>query len=159
MPSHLVPVWMDEIDYTLVTDPGDQFELIILPHLSIKVMTDLALGRPASRLSSTVLCLLLKGYPIKVMDFAYHAYEQTAPQALWQTYADYESTLAGFGITRFETEAGRTKRVRASLICESDMQQIAASGPAEVILSPSTRITGLAQDLARELGIKILRQD
>lgn len=159
LPKDTVPVWMDEVDKTVLQSPGDRFSEIVLPFLSIKAMADLAHGRPAGRISGIVLNLLLKGHPVKVMQFEYLGYKKTAPHALWQLFSGYEKTLAGFGLKRLKEKNEKLTRVRASLICEAEMKQMADSGVEKVMISPSTRITGLARDLAKERDIEIIRED
>jgi ethanolamine utilization protein len=159
LPMKTGMVWMDGIEPFTLPSSIERFEQIILPELSIKVMADLALGRPLGRIANMILTLLLDGYPVKVMEFEYHAYKNTAPAGLWELYTSYEKTLKGFGLSGYSQNPIKKFRVRKHLICEKDMDKIRTSNIRKIILSPHAMVTALARDLARKYKIEILREN
>ena len=142
---------------------GREYDRIILPRLDLGPMADLALGRAAGPMAGGILTLLMGGRTIEVLDFAHDAFRATAPAPLMTLYDGYETTLAGFGLVRFEAakqmEEGPVAPITAGkkrLITEAQVAEAAAGGAREIRLAPGSLVTALARDLARDKGIEII---
>lgn len=130
----------------------------VLPVLSCCDMADLATGRASGPVMQEVLRLLLLGKPVEVLEFAYTAHSETAPNALYSLYAAHEHTLATFGLTRFRPKQPDAIRFRQDLVTAADVSRAGAEGASVLMVPLGANITPLAAELAGNLHITILKR-
>lgn len=136
-------------------------ERYILPYLCCPTMAALAGGLAPNRAVRKVLDLLLAGKKVEVLEFEYTRYSQSATHTLYGLYEAHEKTLASYGLVRFaehNAEHGAAALIiRDSLVTEKTLRQAAQSGARELRVPPAAIVTALAEDSAKELGVKILK--
>lgn len=130
----------------------------LLPELSCSDMADLAAGRAASPVMRDVLSLLLKGTGVGVVRFAYRDYAQSAPGPLYDLYAGYEKTLAGFGLKEFKAKKPENRRLRDRLVTAAMVEEAAADGARSLEIPERAVLTPLAAERAETLHVSIRRQ-
>ena len=130
----------------------------ILPVLSCSDMADLAAGRAATPDMGDVLQLLLKGTEVETIEFGYKAYEQTAPDALYNLYASYEKQLAVFGLIEFRFKRPDTIRFREKLVTEKTVTSAQEAGASTLLVPLGANITPLATEVAKRLDLTILKR-
>lgn len=137
---------------------GEAFARHVLPSLSCSDMADLAVGRAAGPLMAEVQELLLQGLAVEVLDFAYHAYSETAPGPLYRLYEAHEAALAGFGLTAFRARAPEAVRQWDDLVTAETVKQAAATGTGVLLVPASAKVTPLAVETAAERHISIQKR-
>lgn len=135
-----------------------QIDRYFLPRLELSDMADLALGKTNSPRAEEVLKLLLAGKTIEVLEYAYSAFESTAPPRLFQLYCDYAETLSGFGLRPMQ-QAQKTNRLNSKVISEKDMEKCHADGITRIGITGKTLVTSLAEECAKKFGIEIQRDE
>ncbi len=133
-------------------------ERCILPSLCCVEMVDLAAGRASGPKMTEALRLLLSGARLEVLEFAYKAYAETAPAALYALYEACEKTLASYGVTELKPKAPEIARLRGGLVTEQDVKAARQSGAATLMVPAGTLVTPLAVDAAKEANLTILKQ-
>nr|WP_321465983.1 hypothetical protein [uncultured Desulfobulbus sp.] len=134
-----------------------EYQGFILPMLSLEAMADLVVGRGNGKIGCLVLQLLLAGHRVEVLEFAYRAYEETAPSALWNLYCSYQEQLEAFGLVERRGVRPAVSNHRGHLLTEKDVEQMARDGVRCIHTGKRTIVTGLARDLARAKGITLLQ--
>jgi ethanolamine utilization protein len=133
-----------------------QIDRYFLPRLELSDMADLALGKTNSPRAEEVLKLLLGGKTVEVLEYAYSAFESTAPPRLFQLYCDYAETLSGFGLRPVQ-QAQKTTRLNSKVISEKDMEKCHADGITRIGITGKALVTSLAEECAKKFGIEIQR--
>jgi len=141
-------------------EAGDvgQIDRYVLPRLELSDMADLALGKNNSPRAEEVLNLLLGGKTVEVLEYAYSAFESTAPPRLFQLYCDYAETLSGFGLRPVQ-QAQKTTRLDGKVISEKDMEKCNADGITRIGITDNALVTSLAEECAKKFGIEIQRDE
>lgn len=141
-------------------EAGDvgQIDRYVLPRLELSDMAELALGKAGSPIAEEVLNLLLGGKTVEVQEYAYSAFEHTAPPRLFQLYCDYAETLSGFGL-RPVHQSQKTTRLNSKVISEKDMEKCHANGITRVGITGKALVTSLAEECAKKFGIEIQRDE
>nr|WP_320011114.1 hypothetical protein [uncultured Desulfobulbus sp.] len=134
-----------------------EYQGYIVPTLSINTMVELAMGKASDEQGQLILTLLLSGKRVSVVDFAYMAFEQTAPHALWQLYSSQRKQLEAFGLVTYRAAVPEKIMHQGHLVTEHDVERMAQDGVKVVQLAPGAIVTGLAQDKAKSLNIEISR--
>jgi hypothetical protein len=137
---------------------GASFDRHILPSLSCGDMADLAVGRASGRLSE-VLQLLLRGVPVEVLEFEYHAFRATAPGALFGLYASHEKQLAAYGLTLLGPKRPDSIRIRDMLVTEQTVLHALDQGAATLVVPKKAVVTPLAAETAVNVHLNILKQE
>jgi len=151
-----------------------EFERIIIPRLSIKMLANLANGVSSTREEEFILTSLLKGKKVAVLrkGVEYYAYKQSSPAPLYKMYNEYEKKLEKFGIS-FEAEGSnvhveieRDEEVDSSakeiyffkkrLITEASLQKLYLQNTKEIMIDKNSIITPLAKDFIRTHHLKII---
>lgn len=127
----------------------------ILPYLCCPDMAALATGRATGPITRKVLDLLLAGEKVEVLEFEYPRHAAAAPQALYELYAGYAATLASFGLVKLAEKRPELLRFRADLVTEKSVREAAAAGVRKLVAPRGAKVTALAEDAARELGLEI----
>lgn len=129
----------------------------IVPYLSIRHMADLAAGKAEGPLMEMVLKALLAGQPVEVREYQYKRYVDTAPEALIRLFEAQEATLASFGLTALDETRRDTVRIRKPVVTAADVAQASQQGASELRLPADARVTPLAVENAKNLGLIISR--
>lgn len=139
-----------------IGDPchADQVDRYILPCLYIDQMVDLALGKGGSKLMYGVRQVLLAGKTVEVFQWEYEKYMHTAPRAMLDLYAAYRKELEVFGLTACITAAAPL-RFGKNVLTEADILQAREQGAIQLDIAANCRVTPLARETARNLGIRI----
>ncbi len=139
-------------------DPGaDVAVRRIVPYLSIRHMADMAVGKADGPLMEIVLAALLAGQSVEVMEFEYRRHSDTAPEGLMRLFEGQEASLASFGLTAMDMTRRETHRIRKALVTDADVTGASQKGARQLILPLDARVTPLAVESARELGITMSR--
>jgi len=139
-------------------DPGAEESLRrIVPYLSIRHMADMAAAKADGPLMETTLRALLAGQPVEVVEFEYKRYGQTAPEGLMRLFEGQEAALVSFGLTAFDTTKRDIVRLRKSLVTDADVAEANQKGARELRLPADARVTPLAAESAKDLGITLTR--
>lgn len=136
----------------------EQIDRYVLPRLELSDMADLALGKTNSPRAEEVLNLLLGGKTIEVLEYAYSAFEATAPPRLFQLYCDYAKTLSGFGLRPVQ-QVRKTTRLNNKVLSEKDMERCHADGITRIGIPGNALVTSLAEECAKKFGIEIQRDE
>lgn len=138
-------------------DPWEMAEVdrFILPCLHIDQMVDLALGKGGSRLMYAVRRVLLTGRTVEVFQFEYRRYLDTAPGSLITLYEQYRQQLAGFGLIDCVLRKKQTARIDKNVLTAADILWARDQGAQQLDLAGNCRVTPLAQETARDLGIHL----
>lgn len=151
-----------------------EFEKIIIPHLSISVMANLANGLGPTCEEAFILSTLLKGKKVIVLreGVEYYSYKHSSPALLYKVYEEYEKKLRGFGITfeycyesiegtkncpdeEISSPSRETYRLAKKVISESDLQKLYIQNIKEITVEKKSIITPLARDFIRTHQLKI----
>lgn len=139
-------------------DPGVEAEIRrIVPYLSIRHMADMAAGKAEGPLMETVLRALLAGRCVEVAEFEYQRYADTAPEGLMRLFEGQEAALASFGLTALDLTKRDTIRVRKALVTDADVADAKQKGAHGLLVPADARVTPLAVESARDLGVTISR--
>lgn len=139
-------------------DPGtDRPCRHILPELTCKMMADLAYGRASGTVDSQILKLLLSGVEIETLEFEYKKYLKTAPGPMIEMYESYEKRLESFGLKKFSKQIADTVRLSKRLVTESDIIEAENNGASTLLIPLNANVTPLAQDMAKEMNVKLLK--
>ena len=129
---------------------------MVLPLLTCSQMSDLAAGRATDPVAQKVLSALLAGNTVEVFEFEYQRYRKTAPPALLDLYESYAAKLREFGLERFSPGGVPLVRSKRILVTEKDVKEAFRQGGSEILINAETRLTPLAVDCAKELGVRLL---
>lgn len=129
----------------------------ILPFLTAPAMAALALGQAHCPRMHETLKLLLAGRKVEVLDFEYQAFAHSAPARLFDLYENYAKSLAAYGLVKFEEPAPEALRLREALVTADGVYKAAAAGARSLLVPATAKITPLAADAARELGLDIIK--
>lgn len=130
----------------------------LLPELSCSAMAELAMGAASGEMTAEILRLLLSGTSVEVLEFAYRAFRETAPDALFLLYQGYEKTLAGYGLKEFAFAQPDAVRFSGALVTAGDVNRARGQGASVLSVPPAAKITPLAFETARDLNITILKR-
>ena len=130
----------------------------ILPCLSCGDMADLANGKASGPFMDSTLRLLLTGVPVETMEFEYHAYAKTAPDALYNLYASYEKRLAAYGLTALRSKQPDALRLREDLVTEKIVLEAHQAGASTLWVPLTAKVTPLAAETARNMHLNILKR-
>lgn len=133
----------------------ENVDRFILPCLHLDQMVDLALGKGGSRLMYAVRQVLLAGREVEVYQYEYRKYLETAPLQLINLYEDYRKQLRGFGLIECIRHRKNGLRIGKKVLTESDILKARDQGDQQLLLSAGCRVTPLAAETARNLGIKL----
>lgn len=138
-------------------DPWEMAEVdrFILPCLHIDQMVDLALGKSGGKLMYAVRRVLLAGRTVEVFQFEYRRYLDTAPRELIGLYEQYRRQLAGFGIIDGLARQKRAARIDRKVLTAADILQARDQGVQQLDIAGCCRVTPLARETARDLGIHL----
>ncbi len=156
LPEGLAELLGPESQVLHVSDPyqSKQVDRYILPCLYIDQMVDLALGKGGSKLMYAVRQVLLTGKTVEVFQWEYETYMHSAPRAMLDLYASYRKELEGFGLTACAQETTPV-RFGKNVLTEADVLQAREQGSIQLDLAVNCRVTPLARETARNLGIHI----
>jgi len=137
---------------------GDAYRLakadrFILPCLYIDQMVDLALGKGGSRLMYAVRQVLLAGRTVEVFSWEYRQYLESGPRPLLERYEKYRRQLESYGLIDWLPEKDRPLRLDRRVLTEADVRGAQDRGARQLDLPGHCRITPLAVETARDLGI------
>ena len=133
---------------------SENVDRYILPCLYIDQMVDLALGKGGSRLMYAVRQVLLAGKNVEVFQWEYEKYLQSAPRAMLDLYSRYRKELEAFGL-RACTGPVTPVRFEKKVLTEADILRARENTTMQLEVAPGCRITPLALETARNLGIRI----
>jgi len=133
----------------------DQVNRFILPCLHIDQMVDLAIGKGGSKLMYAVRQVLLSGRKVEVYEWEYLRYLDTAPRAMLDLYEGYRKQLEGFGLTDCTSNRKQPVRFDRNVLTEADILQAREHGTLQLAIAERCRVTPLALETARNLGIRI----
>ncbi len=156
LPEGLAELLGPESRVLHVSDPyhSERVDRYILPCLYIDQMVDLALGKGGSKLMYAVRQVLLTGKTVEVFQWEYEKYMHSAPRAMLDLYAAYRKELGGFGLTNCAQKATPV-RFGKKVLTEADILWAQEHGSIQLDVAASCRITPLARETARNLGIRI----
>lgn len=132
-----------------------EVDRFILPCLHIDQMVDLALGKGGSKMMYAVRQVLLAGRQVEVCRFEYRKYLETAPPQLISLYEDYCRQLQGFGLVELKRKGHSSVRIMKKVVTEADILEVRKQGARQLLLAAGCRITPLAHETARNLGIQL----
>jgi ethanolamine utilization protein len=147
----------------------DDYDLIVVPELSIENISALALGLPQDNMVGTIIRALFKGKRVIVLKegLEHRKYKETAKGNLYKLYLDYEVRITALGV-EIEGEESKdqsvvTDKVRETtqnvlskkLITESDLRRFQMKGVKEIAVDKNCIITPLAKDFIRINKIQI----
>lgn len=154
------------------------FEMIIVPKLTVTMLANLANGLGTTQEEQFILNELLKGKKVIVFEegVEYYSYKYSAPALLYKVYEDYEMKLKGYGIEfrhRYQSlmppekleensnsipPAGNSETYTISkrVISESDLNKLYIQNIREIKVSKKCIITPLAKDFIRTHQLKII---
>ncbi|WP_137744698.1 hypothetical protein [Robertmurraya siralis] len=150
-----------------------EFERIIIPRLSIKMLANLANGVSSTREEEFILTSLLKGKKVAVLrkGVEYYAYKQSSPAPLYKMYNEYEEKLEKFGISfeeeglnvqmEIERDEGQSSAkeiyfFKKRLVTEAALQKLYLQSTTEIMIDKNSIITPLAKDFIRTHHLKII---
>lgn len=150
-----------------------EFERIIIPRLSIKMLANLANGVSSTREEEFILTSLLKGKKVAVLrkGVEYYAYKQSSPAPLYKMYNEYEEKLEKFGISfeeeglnvqmEIERDEGQSSAkeiyfFKKRLVTEAALQKLYLQSTTEIMINKNSIITPLAKDFIRTHHLKII---
>ena len=129
----------------------------LLPRLSCEGMAGLAAGMALGDPLSEVLRLLLSGKKVEVLEFAYKAHAETAPAALYALYESHAKTLSSYGLIEFQRKAPAEVRLQDTLVTESVIKKVLASGTSRLLVPADAVVTPLAADAAKASHLTIVK--
>lgn len=150
-----------------------EFERIIIPRLSIKMLANLANGVSSTREEEFILTSLLKGKKVVILrkGVEYYAYKQSSPAPLYKIYNEYEKKLEKFGISfeeeglnvqmEIERDEGQSSAkeiyfFKKRLVTEAALQKLYLQNTKEIMIDKNSIITPLAKDFIRTHHLKII---
>jgi hypothetical protein len=157
LPEGLVDLY-ENTARMLYADDGWQVEDVdrfILPCLHLDQMVDLALGKSGSKMMYAVRQVLLAGREVEVYQYEYRKYLETAPRPLISLYEGYRKQLRGFGLVDCIRCRKNGLRIGKKVVTEADILMARGQGARQLLLSSRCRITPLAHETARNLGIQL----
>ena len=159
-----------------------RYDRVIIAHLSITQLSDIAQARISDAATCAVLNALLNGIETLMLDKAlsFRRFAGKGSTALYQMLENYAQTLQVFGVKpvgqrekvrqelppakppRFQTPVvtapkGSAKPSRGRLITEAEAAELLAGGE-EVCLPAGAIVTPLARDLFDQAGVRVTRE-
>ncbi len=159
----------------------DDYELVVVPELSIEEVSALALGLPNSKMVGIIIRALFKGKKVIVLKegLEHRRYKETAKGNLYKLYLDYEHkiTLLGVEIEQemvnnsfHSIEENQQKNIKCDkkeivvstenivnkkVITEADLRKLQMKGIRQIEIYKNAIITPLAKDFIRTNKIQI----
>jgi hypothetical protein len=134
----------------------EQVDRFILPCLHIDQMVDLAIGRGGSKLIYGVRQVLLSGRKVEVYEWEYLRYQETVPRPMLDLYTGYRKQLETFGLTDCTSSKKTSVRFDGNVLTEADILQARQQGAMQFDIAARCRVTPLAIETARNIGIRII---
>ncbi|WP_147533473.1 hypothetical protein [Bacillus marasmi] len=163
------------------------FELIVIPHLTVTMLANLANGIGATDEEQFVLSNMLQGKRVVVLQdgVEYRDYKGSSPVLLYKLYEEYERKLKGYSVLFLQKDEVLEKRelhiseapvvaaeavvdstrilsqsfsLQKKLISEADLQKLYLQNIKEITVGKKCIITPLAQDFVRTHQITIIRE-
>lgn len=155
----------------------DSYDYIIVPCLSNRDLSSIALGLEQSKVSSTIIDGILRGKKIIIFDegIEYRKFEATANAAFFNMFREYEEKLCGFGIevmarecismvienlgSKDESESKDSAKkltVDKKVITEKDIYDMYDNGCKTIYLNKESIITPLAKDFIKHNRIHVI---
>lgn len=155
----------------------DSYDYILVPCLSNRDLSSIALGLEQSKISSTIIEGILRGKKIIIFEkgIEYRKFEATANAAFFNVFREYEEKLCGFGIEimarecismiienlgskdKFESKDSIKKlTIDKKVITEKDIYDIYNNGCKTIYLSKESIITPLAKDFIKLNRIHVI---
>ena len=158
-----------------------RYDQLLITHLSITQLSDIAQARISDDVTCAVLNALLNGIETLILDNAlsFHRFAGKGSTALYQMLEGYAQTLQVFGVKpvgqkekvrqelppakppRFQAPVitaprGSAKPSRARLITETEAAELLAEG-GDIHLPAGALVTPLAKDLFDQSGLRVIR--
>lgn len=150
--------WPNWRDFALEMRAADEEQALIVT-LSPQAMVRLAHGDCAGQAEQFLLEMLLLGRRVSLAPqaLAYHRYQMTAPEALYQQYVAAEQTLKAMGVRSLAGDAAKGAKV-SRLLSDEAAQALIARGQRLLTVDSQTIITPLAADRLKAAQVTVLRQ-
>lgn len=157
----------------------DDYELIVVPKLSIENISALALGLPNDKMVGIIIRALFKGKKVIVLKegLEHRQYKETAKGNLYKLYLDYENKITALGVeiegeVVCQVASNLKEEQKVSKICDSiienennmfnkkviteaDLRRFQMKGIKEISVIKNCILTPLAKDFIRTSKIKL----
>lgn len=162
----------------------DSYDLVVVPNLSIKQLSDTALGIVGGSCQKVMIESILKGKKAYIIEegIEYRKYKAVCPEGFYNMLAEYEARLASFGICIIKSselqnaimagensncavcsgekplETGKSIKLDKKIITETDIQKLSRQGFNEIIAGKRTIVTPLALDSIKINNIRLIKE-
>ena len=169
------------LDDFAVDDGVEQFDRILVPHLSNEDLAGIAVGLARSDVGKIVMEGILCGKQVIVLEegIRYRRYKDRVNENFYNMFQAYEERMASFGVEIAKREVlcevlknrpekkqiadysgdaeERGVRIAKKVIVETDLYQLYTKGCKKVYIDKASVVTPLASDYIRTHEMKVVR--